>query len=261
MPATDKANHRTYTRADIVRYYAQLHQLQPAEAAIRDCLKRHLPNMKMLDVGVGGGRTTAHFAPLVRRYVGVDYSLEMVAACRQRYPTATLQVADARQLPFADSRFDFVLFSFNGIDYMDHGDRQQCLRELHRVVRPGGYLCFSSHNLPAMVHQFGARAQLRWNPLRAYTNLVMLGLLRWHNRDISRAQLAQADYAMLTDESHNFRLRTYYVRPEVQLQQLSRWGDVWIYPWACREPYGLMALPQRHELWLYYFCQVTKAAI
>lgn len=249
-----QANFKTYTRNDIVRYYAQLSRLQPAEAAISQCLL--LSGAAMLDVGVGGGRTTPHFAPLVKQYTGIDYSPAMVAACRQRYPNVAFQVEDARSLPYPDNHFDFVLFSFNGIDYVSHGDRLQILRELRRVIKPGGYLCFSSHHLPAIARQFSLRAQLRLNPLATYTNLVMLGLLRLANREVAVSQLAQADYAILKDESHNFRLHTYYIHPQAQRQQLAfGFETVAVYPWSCSSPQDLGELAHCDDLWLYYLCK------
>jgi ubiquinone/menaquinone biosynthesis C-methylase UbiE len=41
--------------------------------------------MKMLDIGVGRGRTTMHFAQAAEEYWAIDYSEEMIAACRERF--------------------------------------------------------------------------------------------------------------------------------------------------------------------------------
>lgn len=84
-------------------------------------LRTKLPEMRMLDIGVGAGRTTHHFAPLTKEYIGVDYSKNMIKARRRKfrnYPKKlTFKVADARDLKlFGDKYFDFALFSFNGID-------------------------------------------------------------------------------------------------------------------------------------------------
>ncbi len=148
-------NQQTYKDPSIVGYYAQLTALQPAEKTILTLLQEHLSTMKMLDLGVGAGRTTKYFAPLVGEYIGVDYSAEMIAACRQKFPHLVWQVADARNLEqFADNYFDFILFSFNDIDYISHADRFLVLEEISRIGKAGGYFCFSSHNLQGIIPEF-----------------------------------------------------------------------------------------------------------
>lgn len=214
----------------------------------------------MLDIGVGGGRTTHHFAPLVRDYTGIDYSAEMVAACQQRFSPSpysmTLEVGDARNMKqFADNTFDFVLFSFNGIDYVSHGDRLQILREIHRVGKPGGYFFFSSHNLQGIAQEFGYRTKIRLNPFKSYVNLVMLALLKLFNPAISRDRLETADYLIIKDEPHNFRLLNYYIRPTAQINQLAlNFNSIEVYSWQSGRRLDINELSTNTDMWLYYLC-------
>jgi SAM-dependent methyltransferase len=110
---------------------------------------RYVPaGRDILDIGVGGGRTTFFLAPTARRYLGVDYSEAMVAACRAKYPDYEFAHADATDLSFIpEASFDVALFSFNGIDCIptDAG-RVACLSEMRRVIRPDGFVIVSSHN-------------------------------------------------------------------------------------------------------------------
>lgn len=259
----DDRNQNAYAASRIVQHYAQLGALQPAEATILDLLHDRLPGMKMLDIGVGGGRTTKHFASVVADYIGIDYSAAMIAACKNRFAAsasiALFEVCDARDLSrFQDDSFDFILFSFNGIDYISHADRLKVFQEVRRVGKSGGYFCFSSHNLQGLEHAFAFRKQLSINPLQTYVNLVMLGLLRLFNRSISLKQLNAAAYIVVKDESHNFRLQTYYVRPQEQLSQLAAtFSDVNVYSWSS----GLNVTNERKlnanvDLWLYYLCVI-----
>jgi ubiquinone/menaquinone biosynthesis C-methylase UbiE len=65
--------------------------------------------MNMLDIGVGGGRTTKYFFPLAKEYVGIDYSPEMIQACKKKFPELRFEVADVRNLSlFGDGHFDFT---------------------------------------------------------------------------------------------------------------------------------------------------------
>jgi ubiquinone/menaquinone biosynthesis C-methylase UbiE len=256
-------NQVTYQRRSIVHYYTQLKQLQPAEQTVLELFQTRLASMKMLDIGVGGGRTTEYFSPLVAEYVGVDYAAEMITACQQRFQKVThpivLSVADARKMPqFADSSFDFILFSFNGIDYVNHQDRLNILQEVRRIVKPGGYFCFSSHNLQGLTREFDYKSKFSLNPVNTYTNLVMLALLRGLNPTVSKARLREADYLVVRDESHNFRLQTYYIRPQAQLQQLDPYFSyVEVYSWKTGQKItDQTELLNNQDMWLYYLCRL-----
>jgi len=102
----------------------------------------------VLDVGVGGGRTTELLAADARSYVGIDISPEMLDVARDRFPDQDLRegsAVDLRGLP--DAAYDLVLFSFNGLDSLDHGDRGAALAAMARVTRRTGRVLFSSLNL------------------------------------------------------------------------------------------------------------------
>jgi SAM-dependent methyltransferase len=104
-------------------------------------------NKRILDIGVGAGRTVGLLSLLSDSYVGIDYASEMVAACHAKYPNSDIRWGDARDLSmFPDGSFDFVLFSFNGIDTLDHEGRAIALSEIYRVLDEGGFFVFSTHN-------------------------------------------------------------------------------------------------------------------
>jgi ubiquinone/menaquinone biosynthesis C-methylase UbiE len=257
-------NQKTYTSQNIVQHYVELSALQPAEVTVLKLLQPLLGSMKMLDIGVGGGRTTQHFSGITAEYMGIDYSAEMIAACQKRFPntSAVLQVCDVRDMSqFEDDSFDFILFSFNGIDYMSHADRLKAFAEIQRVGKPGGYFCFSSHNLNGFERQFDFRQQFSLNPLKTYVNLVMAAFLHLFNLPMTLKELRRSPYAILKDESHNFRLNTYYIRPQEQLEQLKlHFENTRIYSWQT----GLEITPPdkhyRSDGWLYYLCNIKSSS-
>src|SRR5205085_5048986 len=66
---------------------------------------------------------------------------------RRAHPGTDVQQGDARDLSrFQNDRFALVMFSYNGIDGLDHGDRRRALEEFHRVIRRDGWLVFSTLN-------------------------------------------------------------------------------------------------------------------
>jgi demethylmenaquinone methyltransferase/2-methoxy-6-polyprenyl-1,4-benzoquinol methylase len=77
--------------------------------------------------------------------VAADFSPEMVAVARKK-GVANAMVADALQLPFADSSFDCVTVAF-GLRNMADWDR--ALSEMARVLRDPGHLLVLDFSLPA----------------------------------------------------------------------------------------------------------------
>jgi demethylmenaquinone methyltransferase / 2-methoxy-6-polyprenyl-1,4-benzoquinol methylase len=105
---------------------------------------------KILDVATGTGMVAAE---LRRRadcsVVGIDQSPEMLAAARARFVGEAARVelveGQAEELPFADASFDVVTFTYL-LRYVD--DPPATLRELARVVRPGGRMATLEFGVP-----------------------------------------------------------------------------------------------------------------
>lgn len=92
---------------------------------------------RLLDVGCGTGGNLAALASLAEPR-GVDLSPVAVAACRARGLHATA-VASAASLPFRAGSFD-ALLSCDVLNSRSLPDRRVPLREMARVLRPGGIL-------------------------------------------------------------------------------------------------------------------------
>jgi SAM-dependent methyltransferase len=148
-------NHRMrpedlWNRRDVVATYTGRRHITSAEVrVIAECWPQ-IAGGRVLDIGVGTGRTIPYLAPFAHRYVGVDFMPNMVAEARRNHPGHDIRQADARELPFADGELSFALFSFNGIDCVEPTERPKILREVHRVLAPGGVFAYSAHNLDAL---------------------------------------------------------------------------------------------------------------
>jgi SAM-dependent methyltransferase len=150
--ATDP-NLAVYNAPEVVAHYTALDYLTPCEQVVFQTFLRD--GMAVLDLGVGGGRTTPYLSSIARCYVGVDYAEEMVASCRQKFPGLQFQTANAADLSsFSDASFDAVVMAFNGMDYVIPDEsRFRCLREIRRVLTAKGVLIFSSHNPRAVLER------------------------------------------------------------------------------------------------------------
>lgn len=129
-------------------------------AAIRRLLPyvRVGPRPAILDVGCGTGlnlfEAARWFAP-AGRLVGIDLSPGMVAVAaakaRQLGIPATILLGDAERLPLPDASFDLVLC--NSVFHWFR-DRPAAMREMARVLKPGGQLALITATAPGFREWF-----------------------------------------------------------------------------------------------------------
>jgi ubiquinone/menaquinone biosynthesis C-methylase UbiE len=143
--------YRHYNSPAIAAGYGRKEYITPCERLLFSAYIK--PGMAILDIGVGGGRTSHYLAGNASRYVGIDYAPEMVRICREKYPQWEYLQASATDLsPFPNGAFDAVVLSYNILDdLIPDASRQRCLEECHRILRESGVLIFSSHNPRAIL--------------------------------------------------------------------------------------------------------------
>src|SRR5438045_3694717 len=121
-------------------WYRALHGL------IFQTLETELPdwrNKEILDAGCGTGAILQRLGN-PERNVGIDLAPEAISLCRKRGLNNVRQ-ADVCALPFSDSSFDVVISS-SVLYHAWVSDVGTAIREMHRVLRPGGLLLL---NVPA----------------------------------------------------------------------------------------------------------------
>ena len=135
---------------------------------------RVMPGQRVFDAATGTGDLALAFAPLVGptgAVIGGDFSEPMLELARQkqaarlpqsRYPWLHFQFADVMKLPFESESFDIVSISF-GIRNV--ADAESGLRELARVLKPGGTL---------LVLEFGGETPGLWGRFfKWYSNNIL----------------------------------------------------------------------------------------
>jgi SAM-dependent methyltransferase len=98
------------------------------------------PGRRTIDIGCGEGRLSRDLKALGHRVVGVDASPTMVAAARGFDPSMDVRLADAAALPLDDASADLAI-AFMSLQDVD--DMPAAVREVARVLEPGGRLCLA----------------------------------------------------------------------------------------------------------------------
>lgn len=254
------ANRDIYQLESVVNVYRKATDLLGPEQTVLNLFADRWSNWRVLDIGIGTGRTTHYFAPLCREYVGVDYAEAMVEASKKTYsylgPHVRIQTGDVRSMSeFKDGYFDFVMFSYNGLDSISHEERLKSLLEMKRVGRKGGYLFFSSHNLQYIPSMY--RIRHNNNPLYLAYRFYRLGRLLYHNG--LPGKYKNLDHTMIRDDVHQFRMNHYYAKPRVVVDQLNSLGfsNVRVMPARTAGEIDLQRLDQTTEYpWLHYLCEI-----
>ena len=280
-----ESTYEYFARDDVVAEYASFDFVLWPERRIFEELRERLTSSRVLDIGVGAGRTTLQLVPIVEEYVGIDTSEKMIEACRERFGRAPgdprFAVADVRDLEgFQDDSFDLVLFSFNGMDTVgDDDDRARSLREIHRVTRPGGLYCFSSHNLTFALAGFSvtrsvlnllltrptvaarhprevvrvAGAARRWGRINGSVRTLMRRGRGLVVEDRPRHEFSTEFYE--TDDV--IRVEKYYIHPDEQRRELGSvgFGNIRLFTPDGDEATQTSARHLSRSWWIYYLCE------
>ena len=146
---------------------------------------------RVLDIAAGTGTSSAALAKSGAEVVALDFSPGMIEEGRKQHSELTFVEGDAKQLPFPAGSFDAVTISFG---LRNVNDPHKALREMRRVLKPGGRLvvCEFSHPERALVtgayrgylhYVMPAVARLTSSNPEAYTYL-MDSIRDWPTQDI-----------------------------------------------------------------------------
>jgi SAM-dependent methyltransferase len=127
---------------DFAAYLEQL--CLPLHGAVLDAAYV-TPGTRLLDAGCGAGLLALLASLRGARVAALDAAETLLAIARERLPAADVREGDLEALPFPDGSFDAVT-AVNSIFYA--ADMAAAMRELGRVVRPGGRVVVTAWGPP-----------------------------------------------------------------------------------------------------------------
>ena len=124
-------------------------------AAVKDLLEPH-PGDRIVDLGCAAGAVTHFLSELGCAVVGVDAEPRAIEKARSLFPQLEFVLADVRTLPFADASFDKAVAA-DLVEHLDDETFRAMLRELRRVLLPGGTFTVYTPNPRHLIERLKAR--------------------------------------------------------------------------------------------------------
>jgi len=177
----------------------------------------------LLEVGCGEGRGIDWLLPAINSYTAIDKIAPVIEKLQRKYPGAKFLSGNIPPLaPFADESFDSVV-SFQVIEHIQ--DDRLFLKEIHRVLRPGGFALITTPNKPYSL------SRNPWH-IREYTAQELTDLARNFFSNVTMRGIAGNDKVM-----------EYYERNKKSVARLMRWD---IFNLQYKIPASLLRIPYEY---------------
>ena len=114
-------------------------------AFVETCLPLLAPNAQVLELGCGGGDDAEAFAQAGHTVIATDFVTSLIERNRDRLDLPNLTFETMRidePYPYPNASFDAV-YAHLTLHYYRDAETREIIREIRRVLRPGGWLMFA----------------------------------------------------------------------------------------------------------------------
>lgn len=183
----------------------------------------------VLEIGTGSGYGIELIAPRAKKFITIDKF--MAESDRALPDNVEFRQATVPPLPFESESFDYVI-SFQVIEHIK--EDLEFVREIHRVLRPGGQVIITTPNAPM---------SLTRNPwhIREYKPEELHNLFEVHFQDVK-----------VEGVSGNEQVMAYYERNRQSVERITRWDILDLQHrlprWMLQLPYDILNRLNRRKL-------------
>jgi SAM-dependent methyltransferase len=133
------------------------------------------PGMAILEIGCGTGYFTRELTQRGADIVAIDVSPDLLEIAKAKYsaPNVRYEIQNACALTYADAMFDSVV----GSSILHHLEIEEALREIYRVLKPGGTIYFTEPNM--LNPQIAMQKNIPWIKRRLGDSPDETAFFRW----------------------------------------------------------------------------------
>ncbi len=138
-----QADHYNRIAQDYARHYGDRYSQEYRDKFINSHLFEgiDIKGLSVLEAMCGSGETTAYLLAQGADVTGLDVSAEEIEKFKKRWPAAKGLCSSIFATDYEDDALDCVVV-VGGLHHL-HPHLSDAVREMHRILKPGGYLCFS----------------------------------------------------------------------------------------------------------------------
>lgn len=171
------------------------------------------PEDTLLDIGCGTGIVPLALAPFVTRIEALDFNPVMVERATENLsdaPNCRVTHASITETGQPDAAFDKVL-AYSVLQYLTDDELNQALREVARVLKPGGRALFAASPDPARREALVSLMREKESPESFKKNMVTIDRLNWADGDALIRMAADAGLAGRIEPIHERIWQRFYM--------------------------------------------------